>query len=97
MMLHSKTKLRATPAKHVIYLIASTILGIFLSYFAHAVIETGYLKWARKTDYVVGWYGYCTLHPVLQLGLVIIGALGGIFLGRYWWRKLYIEQVWRSK
>ncbi len=86
-----------TPAKHVIYLVASTLLGIFLSLIVHAIAETLYLKWATDAERSIIWYGGCALHPAIQIGLIILGALGGFSIGRLWWRLVYIDRIWAKK
>jgi len=90
-------KLNQSRPKHLVYLIASTILGILLSFLAHAAIETYYLSLAQRLGANVIWYGGCALPPVLQIGLLLAGGLGGFYLGRFWWRKVYIERVWARK
>jgi len=88
---------KPTNFKRIIYLIASTILGIFLSYLAHALIEINYLSWALERGSRIYFYGACALCPWLQIAFWALGAIGGFFLGRFWWRKLYIERVWLKK
>jgi alpha-beta hydrolase superfamily lysophospholipase len=90
--------LRPTPGKHAVYSIASVFLGVLLSILAHAAIEATYLSWAQGSRHII-WYtsfgkGSCALHPALQYGLLIVGAVGGFFLGKMWWRMVYIEQRW---
>lgn len=92
-MFHRKP-LRATPVKHVVYVAFATLLGIFLSLLAHAAIEMVYLRAADRAGHIVVWYGGCALHPALQIGLVVAGGVGGFFLGRYWWRMLYVQHKW---
>jgi|SRR3989339_69846 len=85
---------KATNLKKTIYLIASTTLGIFLGYFAHAAIEINYINWIQGQGRIVIFYGGCVLWPWLQILLWAGGAIGGFFLGKFWWRKLYVERVW---
>lgn len=86
-----------TKLKKAIYLITSTILGFFLSLIGHAVIEINYLDWVLSQERIVHFYGGCALPPVLQAALWIIGGVSGFLLGRFWWRKVYIERVWAQK
>lgn len=90
-------KLNPSRPKHVVYLIAATVLGILLSFMAHAAIETLYLSLAQRLGTNVTWYGGCALPPVLQIGLLLAGGLGGFLLGRVWWRKVYIERIWAKR
>ncbi len=83
-----------TKAKHVVYLSVTTVLGVLLSILVHVGIESAYLAWAESVGQTVTWHGGCALHPVLQIGLVVLGALGGFFLGKNWWRLVYVERKW---
>jgi len=88
---------KATNLKRIVYLMASTILGVFLSYLAHAAMEINYRNWVISQGRAVTFYGACALPLWLQIGLWLIGALGGFFLGRFWWRKVYVERVWAKR
>ncbi len=83
-----------TKLKKSVYLFASTILGVLLSFIAHALIEINYLRWAEKHNYAVTFYGGCALPWALQIGLLLAGIVGGFLLGRWWWQKVYVERVW---
>lgn len=96
-MLFSLTPPVATSTKKVIYLILCIILGILLSFLLHAFMEFKYLEWAMNNNHTIVWYGGCALHPALKIGLLLAGIIGGFFLGKFWWRKVYIEQYWYKK
>jgi hypothetical protein len=89
--------------KKTIYLCASTFLGILLSYIVHAAVEIMYLNHALASGQSVKWYshfglGSCALPPYIQYGLLAAGIVGGYWLGRWWWRIVYIEKRhWRCK
>ena len=82
--------------KKAIYLFSATILGVLLSFLAHAFIEMGYLRWAYKTGYAVTFYGGCALLPALQAALWVLGVVGGFLLGRYWWKIIYVEKRYEN-
>lgn len=86
-----------TKLKHAVYLAAATVLGLLLSFLAHAFIEMEYLSWMAAQHKVVTFYGSCALPPALQAALWLAGAVGGFFLGRFWWRKVYIERAWAKR
>jgi O-antigen ligase len=83
-----------TKATHVVYLCLTTVLGVLLSLLVHAAIEAAYLRDAEAKETAIHWSFGCALHPALQLGLLLAGAVGGFFLGRYWWRMVYVERRW---
>lgn len=83
--------------KKFIYLLAATILGVLLSLIAHAVIEINYLSWAASHGMVLSFYGACALAPIIQITLWVAGVLGGFFLGRFWYRIIYIERFWEKR
>ena len=60
-----------------------------MSFLVHGLIEMLYLKIADDRDIVVTWTRSCALPAYLQIGLVLAGAVGGFFLGLYWWKKIY--------
>ena len=86
-----------TKLKKTIYLIASTILGFFLSLIAHALIEINYINEVLNRGGLVKFYGACALPPIVQAIILILGLLSGYFMGRFWWKKVYIERVWWNK
>lgn len=86
-----------TKIKKTIYLLASTVLGLFLSILAHAAVEINYLHWAESRGQAIFFYGSCALPPLFQIALWLVGAFGGFFLGQFWWRKIYIERCWQKK
>ena len=79
--------------KRAVYLFASTILGVLLSFIAHGLIEINYLRQAESQGKIVPFYGSCTLKPELQIALLALGMIGGFFLGRFWWQKIYVERL----
>ncbi|MFZ6036579.1 MAG: hypothetical protein ACOYUK_05590 [Patescibacteria group bacterium] len=83
-----------TPVKRRLYLAVSVLLGLLLSVLLHVVIEQLFLSWTTDAGHAVTWYGGCALHPALQIGLLVLGALGGYGLGRMWWRMVYIDRRW---
>ncbi|MFA6375861.1 MAG: hypothetical protein WCX69_00465 [Candidatus Paceibacterota bacterium] len=87
---------KATKIKKIIYLTASVILGILLSLIFHGLVEMAYLNWAVNNGRVVEFYGGCGLWPGLQIAILAAGAIGGFFLGRLWWRIIYVDRAWEK-
>lgn len=92
-----KTVGEPTRLKHAVYLAAAVILGLLLALLAHAAIEISYLKLLASQGKVAVFYGACALPPVLQAALWLSGAVGGLFLGRAWWRYIYVDRRWEKK
>lgn len=82
----------ASSWKKAIYLIASTILGILLGVIAAGLVEIRYLSLAPNSFND----GYARLQ-ILQGIILILGATSGFFVGKFWWRKIYVERVWIKK
>src|SRR3989339_2166218 len=101
-MFYQPKNLTPPPAKKIIYIAAATLLGVFLSLLLHTLIESLYLDWALQHGATITWYsvfnqGQCALPPSAQYGLLILGAIGGFFLGRLWWRLLYVDKIWQKR
>ncbi len=86
-----------TKLKQTVYLVASTILGLLLGLIAHALVEMAYLSFMAIRGGAVIFYGGCALPFGLQIIIWMLGAVGGFFLGRFWWRKVYVERAWADK
>lgn len=86
-----------TKTKRAIYYLATIVLGVLLSLLVHSLIEIKYLAWAESQGVVITFYNACALAPWLQIALWILGAIGGLFLGRWWWRWVYVERRWEKK
>ena len=87
--------------KKIIYYISATLLGVLLSLLAHAAIEYVYLNQAMSRGFKVKWVTFgsgagCALPLWLQASLLLVGIIGGLLLGRRWWRIIYIEKRYRG-
>lgn len=85
---------KPTQSKKAVYLTAAVFLGVLLSFIAHAIIEINYLNFSQSQGLTASFYYGCALPPELSLGLLLLGAIGGFFLGRLWWRLVYVDRVW---
>ncbi|MFA5051846.1 MAG: hypothetical protein WC544_02160 [Patescibacteria group bacterium] len=83
-----------TPLKHVVYLFITTLLGITLGIIVHIIVETLYLSWAVHARHDIVWHWSCALHPVIQIGLPVLGAVAGLAMGRFWWQWVYVDRRW---
>ena len=84
--------------KKTIYIILATFLGIIISFLFHAGIEYWYLS---STDAaIISWSnnGSCALPIWLQVLLLVAGIVGGIVMGFWWWKIVYVQKRhWRMK
>jgi heme/copper-type cytochrome/quinol oxidase subunit 1 len=84
--------------KKTIYIILFTFLGVLLQFLVHAAIEIPYLGLLNhnfeKYGFGLTWSQLLTIHAVLTIILILIGALFGFFAGKFCWRKIYIEHAW---
>ena len=81
-----------------LYLFATTILGLLLSFIIHGLLEMFYLS----SDRAITWNSYlgksCALPLWLQIGLLVVGIAGGLYVGTRWYKIVYIEKRhWRKK
>lgn len=81
--------------KKTIYIAMTIFLGWLLSVIAHGWIELWYIHTRLAEGVIPRSYhflnGDCYLNPMLQVGLCLIGLVGGYFMGRSWWRIVYVE------
>ena len=80
---------KASSSKKAVYLTASTILGILLGVIAAGFVEIKYLSLASNP-----FNDSYTQLQIFQGIILILGATSGFFVGKFWWRKIYIERVW---
>ena len=81
--------------KRTIYILLTMVLGLLLSFLAHAVIEMLYLQWAQAHNHTIVWttvLGLCALPLWLQIALPVVGLVGGFLLGRMWWTMVYVNR-----
>ena len=78
----------ASSSKRAVYLTASTILGILLGVIVAGLVEIEYFSWSANPF----GDGYLWLQ-LFQGLLVLLGAASGFFVGKFWWRKIYVERV----
>ncbi len=89
-----------TKNKKVVYILSWVVLGLLLSLLVNVFIELKYFdwvqnnQWAQENSQTISSYELSPLNPVLRIGLFVAGALFGFWQGKFWWRKVYIEQTW---
>lgn len=90
--------------KRAFYLFLTSVLGLLVSFIVHALIEIMDLTWVVHNNHDFTWHYYlgghfpCALPPVLFYGLPVLGIVGGLLIGRVWWRWVYVEgRHWRRR
>jgi hypothetical protein len=83
---------KPTKIKKLVYLASFITLGLLLSFNLHALIELNYLRWSFNKNIIIQFYGGCALPPIVQIAIILLGFGGGLYLGLFWWRKIYIER-----
>lgn len=87
--------------KKIIYILAWIFLGILLSFLTHAALEISYIKYALANDVALAdqsvfGHAYCALPGIVQIGLLLAGAVFGLWAGMYFWKAIYIEKRYRK-
>jgi hypothetical protein len=80
--------------KKTVYLALAMLLGLTLGDIAYDVLEMFYLSSSIVQG--VGWYSvlaekFFALQPLPEIIFDMIGAFGGYYLGKIWWRIIYVE------
>jgi hypothetical protein len=81
--------------KKIIYIVLAMILGLILSFIAHALIEIFYINNLLEKGFLPEsslFNHQCYLPLFLQVFLLLAGLLGGYCLGRFGWRIVYVER-----
>ena len=71
------------------------VLGVILSFILHAVIEIFYIDYFLSKNILLkpsALTSKCYLPSSLQIFLLLAGIIGGYFLGKFWWRIVYVER-----
>ncbi|MDF1498659.1 MAG: hypothetical protein P1P85_04905 [Patescibacteria group bacterium] len=83
--------------KKQIYIILFIVLGVLLSFILHAVIEIYYIDLLvidfLKYSFGFSWSKLYMFHKIGTLFLFILGMGLGLWQGKYWWKKIYIDKI----
>lgn len=82
-------------SKRTLYIVLTTVLGIMLGFLVHALAEMWAIDLIVQGGSPFGltltidqWF---TVHRAWSMVTLVGGAVTGFFLGKYWWRLVYIE------
>jgi len=81
--------------KKTVYVSLTMVLGLILSFLAHALIEIFYINYSLSKGIVLKpsfLTSKCYLPSIFQIFLILAGLLGGYFLGQKWWKKVYSKK-----
>lgn len=83
--------------KKILYIALFTILGIFVQFLIHSVIEIIYISLLITKFEIFGlgltlaaWF---TIHNIFTVVLLILGAGLGFWQGTIWWKRLYSKSM----
>ena len=83
--------------KKIIYITLFTFFGSLLQLIVHGLVENWYINLLLSdfTKYSLGfsWTDWFVIHHVVTVILFVGGALFGVWQGKYWWRKIYQENI----
>lgn len=83
--------------KKTAYIASFTFLGILLQLIIHGLVEVWYvgllLKDFSKYGLGLSWNNWFLIHHIATVILLILGILLGFWQGKYWWRKIYEEDI----
>jgi len=82
--------------KKIIYILLTILLGLILSLILHGIIEINYINFLLKEDILPQsstLIPQCYLPSLLQIFLLLLGLIGGYFLGHFWWKKIYENKI----
>ena len=76
--------------KKATYIVLAMILGVILSFLAHAIIEIFYINNSLNKGILPKSSSLspkCYLPSELQIFLLLAGLFGGYYLGQKWYKK----------
>ncbi len=79
-------------AKKMIYYALTMTLGLLFAFLFHAIVEFFYIDYSLSEGVAPdpGVAGHlCYLPLYIQIILPFAGIIGGYYLGRQWWYKVY--------
>ena len=83
--------------KKTAYIALFTFLGTILQLIIHGLVEIWYVGLLLKdfSRYGLGlsWNNWFLIHHIATVILLILGILFGFWQGKYWWRKIYEQDI----
>ena len=86
--------------KRKFYIAAFVFLGILLQFLIHAWIEIWYIDLLltdfQKYGFGLSWESWEMIHHGLSVVLLLSGGIFGFWQGKYWWKRIYVERVFKK-
>lgn len=83
--------------KKTVYITSFIFLGILFQLIVHGLLETLcidlLLKDFSKYGLGLSWNNWFLIHHIATVILLILGILFGFWQGKYWWRKIYEQDI----
>lgn len=87
--------------KKTIYIISFTALGILLQLLIHELVEIWYIGLLLDDFLTYGfnlsWDNWYFIHHVGTIILFLGGAVFGYLQGKFWWSRIYKEDIRKLK
>ncbi len=75
-----------------LYISLSIFLGFLLSIIFHSLLEIFIISQSSSPE-PSGFIGHsCYLPSYLNIGIALFGLIGGFYLGKYWYKKVYEKE-----
>jgi len=86
--------------KRKFYIAAFIFLGILLQFLVHAGIEIWYINLLltdfQKYGFGLSWESWEMIHHGLLLVLLFCGGIFGFWQGKYWWKRIYVDRIFKK-
>lgn len=83
--------------KKSLYIFLFALLGVFLQFIPHGLLEIWYigllLKDFSRYGFGLSWDAWVMIHNVGTVFLLAAGVGFGFWQGKFWWKKIYEEVV----
>lgn len=79
--------------KKNLYLLLCVLLGVLVTTVLHGVAENIYIELLIRDfetwSFGLTWKHWYTIHTLTTVLLLLVGVVGGWFVGLQWWKRVY--------
>jgi hypothetical protein len=87
--------------KKKVYIALFIFLGILLQFLIHAIVEISYIVMLNadfeKYSFGFSWNQLYIIHHIGTFFLLVAGISFGLWQGKFWWKKIYVEKIREKK